>query len=170
MGTQQSNIYSHLFKTSCNKKYLARYACVVILAILPMGKRLIIFQGWKLPLVCKGGKKKRITHDSPRDILWIYHMEAKITKQTFNNYLPKSLGLRWIIVNTQVIISKKKIKKHFNMKITFIYSGKMTTGSHFVSWGDYWLIIWDSKPMRVQFCIITCVFILIEIMCSLHLS
>ena len=52
-------------------------------------------------------------------------------------------------INTQVIISKMRKKKHFNVKIIFTYSGKMTTGSHFVHQGDYRLMIRDSEPMRV---------------------
>ena len=53
-------------------------------------------------------------------------------------------------INTQVIISKKrKKKKTFQREIIFtLYSGKTTTGSHFVSQGDYQLIIQDSEPMR----------------------
>ena len=39
-------------------------------------------------------------------------------------------------INTQVIISKKRKKKHFNAKIILTYSGKTTTGSHFVRRGD----------------------------------
>ena len=53
-------------------------------------------------------------------------------------------------INTQVIISKKRKKKHFNAKIIFTYSGKTTTGSHFVRRGDYRLIIRDSEPMRAR--------------------
>ena len=53
-------------------------------------------------------------------------------------------------VNTQVIISKKREKKHFNAKIILTYSGKTTTGSHFVRRGDYRLIIRDSEPMRAR--------------------
>ena len=54
-------------------------------------------------------------------------------------------------INTQVIISKKrKKKKHFNAKIILTYSGKTTTGSHFVRRGDYRLIIRDSEPMRAR--------------------
>ena len=50
-------------------------------------------------------------------------------------------------INTQVIISKKK-KKTFQREIIFTYSGKTTSGSHFVHRGDYRLIIRDSEPMR----------------------
>ena len=50
-------------------------------------------------------------------------------------------------INTQVIISKKR-KKTFQREIIFTYSGKTTTGSHFVRRGDYRLIIRDSEPMR----------------------
>ena len=49
-------------------------------------------------------------------------------------------------INTQVIISKKR-KKTFQREIIFTYSGKTTTGSHFVRRGDYRLIIRDSEPM-----------------------
>ena len=52
-------------------------------------------------------------------------------------------------INTQVIISKKK-KKTFQREIIFTYSGKTTTGSHFVRRGDYRLIIRDSEPMRAR--------------------
>ena len=52
-----------------------------------------------------------------------------------------------IAVCAHVIISKKRKKKHFNAKIIFTYSGKTTTGSHFVRRGDYQLIIQDSEPM-----------------------
>ena len=51
-------------------------------------------------------------------------------------------------INTQVIILKKRKIKHFNAKIIFTYSGKMTTGRHFVRRGDHQLIIQDSEPMR----------------------
>ena len=51
-------------------------------------------------------------------------------------------------INTQVIISKKRKKKHFNAKIIFSY--KTTTGSHFVRRGDYRLIIRNSEPMRAR--------------------
>ena len=54
-------------------------------------------------------------------------------------------------INTQVIISKKrKKKKTFQREIIFTYSGKTTTGSHFVRRGDYRLIIRDSEPMRAR--------------------
>ena len=33
-------------------------------------------------------------------------------------------------INTQVIISKKRKKKHFNAKIIFTYSGKTTKGTN----------------------------------------
>ena len=52
-------------------------------------------------------------------------------------------------INTLVIISKKR-KKKFKREIIFTYSGKTTTGSHFVRPGDYRLIIRDSKPMRAR--------------------
>ena len=42
-------------------------------------------------------------------------------------------------INIQVIISKKR-KNTFQREIIFTYSGKMTTGSHFVRRGDYRLI------------------------------
>ena len=52
-------------------------------------------------------------------------------------------------INTQVIISnKRKKKKTFQREIIFTYSGKTTTGSHFVRRGDYRLIIRDKEPMR----------------------
>ena len=35
-------------------------------------------------------------------------------------------------------------------EIIFTYSGKTTTGSHFVRRGDYRLIIRDSEPMRAR--------------------
>ena len=53
-------------------------------------------------------------------------------------------------INTQVIISKKRKKKTFQREIIFTYSGKTTTGSHFVRGGDYRLIIRDSEPMRAR--------------------
>ena len=53
-------------------------------------------------------------------------------------------------INTQVIISKKRKKKPFNAKSPSTYSGKTTTGSHFVRRGDYRLIIRDSEPMRAR--------------------
>ena len=57
-------------------------------------------------------------------------------------------------INTQVIISKKrerkKKKKTFQCEIIFTYSGKTTSGSHFVRQGDYWLIIRGSEPMRAR--------------------
>ena len=54
-------------------------------------------------------------------------------------------------INTQVIISKKRKKKHeFQREIIFTYSGKTTTGSHFVCQGDYQLIIRDNEPMRAR--------------------
>ena len=40
-------------------------------------------------------------------------------------------------INTQVIISKKRKKKTFQREIIFTYSGKTTSGSHFVRRGDY---------------------------------
>ena len=52
-------------------------------------------------------------------------------------------------INTQVIISKKR-KKTFQREIIFTYSGKTTTGSHFVRRGDYRLIIRDSEAMRAR--------------------
>ena len=45
---------------------------------------------------------------------------------------------------------KKEEKKTFQCEIIFTYSGKMTTGSHFVRLANE----------SVRFCIITCVFIL----------
>ena len=53
-------------------------------------------------------------------------------------------------INTQVIISKKRKKKHFNAKSSSLNIGKTTTGSHFVRRGDYRLIIRDSEPMRAR--------------------
>ena len=56
-------------------------------------------------------------------------------------------------INTQVIISKKREKEHFEnhlAKSSSTYRGKTTTGSHFVRRGDYRLIIRDSEPMRVR--------------------
>ena len=53
-------------------------------------------------------------------------------------------------INTQVFISKKEKKNTFQRKIIFTYSGKMTTGGHFVRLGDYRLIIRDSEPMRAR--------------------
>ena len=54
-------------------------------------------------------------------------------------------------INTQVIISKKEGKKKtFQREIIFTYSGKTTTGSHFVRRGDYRLIMRDSEPMRAR--------------------
>ena len=53
-------------------------------------------------------------------------------------------------ISTQVIILKKREKKTFQRKIIFTYSGKTTTGSHFVRRGDYRLIIRDSEPMRAR--------------------
>ena len=53
-------------------------------------------------------------------------------------------------INTQVIISKKRKKKTFQREVIFTYSGKTTTGSHFVRRGDYRLIIRDSEPMRAR--------------------
>ena len=50
-------------------------------------------------------------------------------------------------INTQVIISKKREKKHFNAKSSSLTSGKTTTGSHFVRRGDYRLIIRDNEPI-----------------------
>ena len=52
-------------------------------------------------------------------------------------------------INTQVIISKKR-KKKFQRELIFTYSGKTTTGTHFVRQGDYRLIIQDSEPLRVR--------------------
>ena len=48
-----------------------------------------------------------------------------------------------------VIISKKRKKKTFQREITFIYSGKTATGSHFVRRGDYRLII-NNYWMRLS--------------------
>ena len=45
---------------------------------------------------------------------------------------------------------KKEKKKTFQREIIFTYSGKTTTGSHFVRQGDYRLIIRDSEPMRAR--------------------
>ena len=45
---------------------------------------------------------------------------------------------------------KKEKKKTFQREIIFTYSGKTTTGSHFVRRGDYRLIIRDSEPMRAR--------------------
>ena len=46
---------------------------------------------------------------------------------------------------------KKEKKKHeFQREIIFTYSGKTTTGSHFVRRGDYRLIIRDSEPIRAR--------------------
>ena len=53
-------------------------------------------------------------------------------------------------INTQVIISKKRKRKPFNAKSSSTYSGKTTTGSHFVRRGDYRLIIRDSAQMRAR--------------------
>ena len=54
-------------------------------------------------------------------------------------------------IYTQVIISKKrKKKKTVQREIIFTYSGKTTTGSHFVRRGDYRLIIRDGEPMRAR--------------------
>ena len=51
-------------------------------------------------------------------------------------------------INTQVdYFKKEKKKKNFNAT----YSGKTTTGNHFVRRGDYRLIIdRDSEPMRAR--------------------
>ena len=51
-------------------------------------------------------------------------------------------------INTQVIISKKRKKKHFNVKSSSLTVA--STGSHFVRRGDYRLIIRDSEPMRAR--------------------
>ena len=53
-------------------------------------------------------------------------------------------------INTQVIFQKKRKKKKFQREIIFTYSGKTTTGSHFVRRGDYRLIIRDSEPTRAR--------------------
>ena len=53
-------------------------------------------------------------------------------------------------INTQVIISKKGTKNTFQREIIFTYSGKTTTGGHFVRLGDYRLIIRDNEPMRAH--------------------
>ena len=53
-------------------------------------------------------------------------------------------------INTQVFISKKEKKNTFQREIIFTYSGKTTTGGHFVRLGDYRLIIRDSEPMRAR--------------------
>ena len=53
-------------------------------------------------------------------------------------------------INTKVIISKKEKKKILQHEIIFTYSGKTTTGSHFVRRGDYRPIIRDSEPMRAH--------------------
>ena len=53
-------------------------------------------------------------------------------------------------INTQEIISRKRRKKTFQREIIFTYSGKTTTGSHFVRRGDYRLIIRDSEPIRAR--------------------
>ena len=45
---------------------------------------------------------------------------------------------------------KKEKKKTFQREIIFTYSGKTTTGSHFVRRGDHRLIIRDSEPMRAR--------------------
>ena len=65
-----------------------------------------------------------------------------------NNYSQKANYC--FSINTKVIISKKRKEKKFQREIIFTYSGKMTTGSHFVHRGDYRLIIRDSKPMRAR--------------------
>ena len=44
-------------------------------------------------------------------------------------------------INTQVIIFKKEKKKTFQSGIIFTYSGKTTTGSHFVREGAVEVII-----------------------------
>ena len=62
-------------------------------------------------------------------------------------------------INTQVFISKKGKNNTFQREIIFTYSGKTTTGGHFIRLGDYRLIIRDSNE-SARFCIITCVFIL----------
>ena len=45
---------------------------------------------------------------------------------------------------------KKEKKKTIQREIIFTYSGKTTTGSHFVRRGDYRLIIRDSESMRAR--------------------
>ena len=65
-------------------------------------------------------------------------------------------------INTQVIISKKRKKKKIQREIIFTYSGKTTTGSHFVRRGDYRLII-ERANESARFYIITCLFILTRI-------
>ena len=72
----------------------------------------------------------------------------------FNNYSPKAIitepeANNCFSINAQVIISKKR-KKTFQHEIIFTYSGKTTTGSHFVRRGDYRLIIRDGEPMRAR--------------------
>ena len=52
-------------------------------------------------------------------------------------------------INTQVIISKKEKKKHFNAKSSSLTVAKRL-GGHFVRLGDYRLIIRDSDPMRAR--------------------
>ena len=77
----------------------------------------------------------------------------------FNNYSPHAQYSPIITepeanncfsINTQVIISKKRKKKTFQREIIFTYSGKTTTGSHFVRRGDYRLIIRGREPMRAR--------------------
>ena len=41
-------------------------------------------------------------------------------------------------------------KETFQREIIFTYSGKTTSGNHFVRRGDYRLIIRDSEPMRAR--------------------
>ena len=49
-----------------------------------------------------------------------------------------------------MIISKQEKENTFQREIIFTYSGKTTTGGHFVRLGDYRLIIRDSEPMRAR--------------------
>ena len=53
-------------------------------------------------------------------------------------------------INTQVIISKKRKKKHFNAKSSSLTVAKRLLAAHFVRRGDYRLIIRDSEPMRAR--------------------
>ena len=73
-----------------------------------------------------------------------------LVSHAFFGTLISGLHCNCFSINTQVFISKKEEKNTFQREIIFTYSGKTTTGGHFVRLGDYRLIIRDSEPMRVR--------------------
>ena len=65
-------------------------------------------------------------------------------------YSPRRSRGEYSPIITEYKLFQKRGKKTFQRDIIFTYSGKTTTGSHYVRRGDYRLIIRDSEPMRAR--------------------